>query len=427
MSSDSPSDIEKTKQEISPEEHGTDPTSPPTSEFGPAPDGGLKAWLVAVGACCTFFAGLGFSNSSGVFIEYYMAHQLSDRSADDIAWIASLSNFIQFMSGAVGGPLFDRYGAAVIRPAAVIYLFAIMMTSLCHEYWQFMLAQGVTLGIGMGGLMFPAMAAVSQWFDKKRSAALGISIAGSSIGGVVIPIAFAKMLNSSSLGYGWSVRIVGFIMVPFLIFPCIFVVPRVPPRVSTLFVGTAFKQIDFVLAVVSMFFMFLGVFTPLFYIPSYAVSKGVDPTLASYFLAIINAASIFGRVIPGILADRLGPANVLSAAGIVTGIIVCCLTKAKTTTEIVVYCIFIGFSSGTVVSGGSALLASTTRNPQLLGAYLGSGMAIASFAVLIGPPINGRLLDDHGFLSLALFSGVACLVGGTIAIFCRVFKGKTFS
>lgn len=50
----------------------------------------------------------------------------------------------------IGGPLFDRYGAIVLWPSAFIYLFAIMMTSICKEFWQFMLAQGILAGVGMG-------------------------------------------------------------------------------------------------------------------------------------------------------------------------------------------------------------------------------------------------------------------------------------
>ena len=78
-----------------------------------APDGGLEAWLVAVGACCIFFCTLGFTNSFGVFQEYYSSHQLHDKSKDDVAWIGSLSTFLQMAAGSAGGPLFDRYGAWV--------------------------------------------------------------------------------------------------------------------------------------------------------------------------------------------------------------------------------------------------------------------------------------------------------------------------
>lgn len=78
-----------------------------------APDGGLRAWLVTAGACCVFFSALGFSNAFGVFQEYYMTHQLKDQSPDKVAWIGSLAVFLQFMSGNMGGPLFDRFGAWV--------------------------------------------------------------------------------------------------------------------------------------------------------------------------------------------------------------------------------------------------------------------------------------------------------------------------
>lgn len=287
-----------------------------------------------------------------------------------------------------------------------------------------MLAQAVLLGIGMGGLMFPAMAAVSQYFDKKRAAALGVTIAGSSIGGIVIPIAFSKMLNSTSIGFGWSVRIIGFIMIPMLLFAIFTVKARLPPKKSTIFIGAAFKQTNYTLIVLGLLLLFLGVFTPLFYIPTYAVSRGMDPTLASYLLAIINAASIFGRVIPGILADKLGPTNVLACAGVTTGLIVCCMSQPESNAALIVYAVFFGFNSGTVVSGGSAAMATTPKDPRDIGTYLGMGMAVASIAVLIGPPINGRLLDQYGFLAVGLFSGIACITGGLIAFSSKLATPK---
>lgn len=77
----------------------------------PAPDGGFEAWLVAVGSFCIFFSCMGFANSFGTMADYYITHQLREESADDIAWIGSLSAFLQFFSGMVGGPLFDKFGA----------------------------------------------------------------------------------------------------------------------------------------------------------------------------------------------------------------------------------------------------------------------------------------------------------------------------
>lgn len=49
-----------------------------------------------------------------------------------------------------GGPLFDKYGEKVLWAAAPCFLLAIFLTSVCKEYYQFMLAQGILGGIGMG-------------------------------------------------------------------------------------------------------------------------------------------------------------------------------------------------------------------------------------------------------------------------------------
>jgi hypothetical protein len=92
-----------------------------SSNFGKMPDGGTRAWLVAAGAAMIFFCCLGFSNSFGAFEEYYLTHQLRQESPDNIAWIGSLSAFLQFAAGLIGGPLFDRFGAWACHMAQLIF------------------------------------------------------------------------------------------------------------------------------------------------------------------------------------------------------------------------------------------------------------------------------------------------------------------
>jgi hypothetical protein len=81
--------------------------------FEEAPDGGTRSWLVAAGGCAIFFCCLGFANAFGTFEQYYLTHQLQGQSPEAIAWIGSLSAYLQFASGLIGGPLFDRFGAKV--------------------------------------------------------------------------------------------------------------------------------------------------------------------------------------------------------------------------------------------------------------------------------------------------------------------------
>ncbi|CEJ61552.1 hypothetical protein PMG11_10083 [Penicillium brasilianum] len=411
-----PSDVERQVSSISEKTQSTN-ESISIEALPDAPDGGLKAWLAAAGGSCIFFAALGFANAFGVFEEYYLSHQLIGKSADDVAWIGSLAACLQFGAGALGGPLFDRYGAWVIRPAAVLYIFAIMMTSLCKEYWQFILAQGILMGSAMGLIQFPAMAAVTQYFDKKRAAALGAVVAGSSIGGVVMPIALSKMLNSTNLGFGWSVRVIGFMLIPVLAFSTITVTARLPPRKSAFFMAKPFKNFKFCLITAAMFFTFIGMFAPLFYLPTYAVSRGMDATLASYLLAILNAASTFGRIIPGILADKFGRLNVFVFGGFATGVVIFCFNRAVSTAALVVYSIAVGFTSGTIISGGSAALTICIESPQEIGTYMGMAMGFASFAALIGPPINGAMINHyHGFGEMSYFSGSMTILGGFVAL-----------
>ena len=269
------------------------------------------------------------------------------------------------------------------------------------------------------------MASVSQYFNKKRAAALGYAVAGSSIGGVVFPIALSKMLNSSSLGFGWSVRIVGFMMLAPLGFACIAIKPRLPPRQTNFFLAKAFKEMHFNLLTTSMFFIFIGMFTPLFFIPTYAMSRGMGATLASYLLAMLNGASTFGRIIPGIIADRYGRLNILGAGGVLTALIIFCLNKAETNAELIVYSIAIGFTSGTVISGGSAAYTVIPKDPRDMGTYMGMGLAIGSLAALIGPPINGALADQsNGFLKVSIFSGSMCMFGGILVFVTKIATPK---
>ncbi|EGC42799.1 monocarboxylate permease-like protein [Histoplasma capsulatum var. duboisii H88] len=383
--------------------------------FGATPDGGIRAWLVVAGAFFILCSTLGYANSFGVFQEYYLAHQLHDRPPDDIAWIGSLATFLQLSAGAISGPLFDRYGSWILRPAAILYIFSVMMVSICREYWHFMLTQGVVIGMLMALFLVPAIAAVSQYFDKRRATALGITVSGSSVGGVIFPIALSKMLNDSSLGFGWSIRIMGFAVLPGLVFSCITVRTRLPPRTTGFFVKAAFKDVKYVLLIIGASFVFIGFSTPIWFLPTYAVSRGMDTTLASYMLAIINGASALGRIIPGVLADKFGRINILGIGSIVTGVIVSCMNETESTAALVVFSVAFGFSSGTIMSGIAAAFSVCAKDHRDIGTYLGMGMAISSVAILIGPPVNGALVAKyHGFFEACIFSGIMCLVGGFI-------------
>ena len=52
---------------------------------------------------------------------------------------------------------------------------------------------------------------------------------------------------------------------------------------------------------------------PFFYVQSYVLAYDImSDSMSFYLLTILNACSTFGRLFPNILADYMGPLNVLS-------------------------------------------------------------------------------------------------------------------
>lgn len=332
---------------------------------------------------------------------------------------SQVDSTIQSSTAHIGGPVTDAL--QVIRPAAVVYVFSIMMTSLCNQYWQFMLAQGILSGISNGLIMFPAMAATPQYFFKKRGAAMGIAIAGSSVGAVIFPIVLSELLDR--IGFGWAVRTCGFIMTPLLLFASVAVRARLPPRKTRFFLWSAFRDPFYCLLIAGVSFLFVGMFIPLFYLPTFGIAHGMDTNLASYLVAIINGASVPGRIIPGILGDKFGRINILFLAGLFTAISIFSWTKATSNPGIIVFSACFGLTSGAIISGGSVVFTLCPKTPKEIGTYMGMGIAIASVAVLIGPPSSGALLNRYGgFTEVSIFGGVMCMTGTVFTLIAKYYS-----
>lgn len=286
------------------------------------------------------------------------------------------------------------------------------MTSLCTKYYQFILAQGILGGFASGMLLTPALAAPGQYFRKKRALAMGITVAGSSIGGVVFPILLNHLFNSTNIGFGWSVRIIGFVNLALLGISCATIRERLPNRRGPLFIWEAFKHAPYVLTVVGLFGVLWGMYTPFFFLVDYASLQGMSSDLSFDLLSILNAASFFGRIGPGLAADKLGRFNVMVFMDVATAIVIFCWTSTHTNISLFFFAAVFGFVSGAVVSLFSAIIIELSPTPNVIGSYLGMAMFCVSIAGLTGPPINGAIIAKYGgFEQAVIFSGVVVLVG----------------
>lgn len=226
--------------EATDEEKGSSRTNgPPSPDDLPPwhpmknPDGGRKAWLAVVGSFCTMsarpfqpqyrfsnlglrFVSFGWISSIGVFQAYYQTHQLSTYSPSTIAWIPSLETFMMFAGGPIMGKIFDNYGVQpLLLTGTFFHVFGLMMTSLSSEYYQFILAQGICSPLGASMIFYPGMSVIPTWFFKRRAFAFGIIAAGSSIGGIILPIMIQRLLPQ--VGFGWAMRICAFLILFLLV------------------------------------------------------------------------------------------------------------------------------------------------------------------------------------------------------------------
>lgn len=160
-----------------------------------------------------------------------------------------------------------------------------------------------------------------------------------------------------------------------------------------------------------------------FYIQSYAIAGITDPNTAFYLLSILNAGSIFGRIVPNFLADRTGPLNMIVPCAFIAGILVLCLIATHTVAPLIVICALYGFFSGTFVSLPPTIFVHLTKNRAMIGTRMGMGFSIVSVGLLIGTPISGAILNAKGFTSTWVFGGVLVLVGATVIAGARVAQG----
>lgn len=413
-------DVELAQPQTSPKEQVAAPAGPSPQDF---PDGGRDAWLVLFGGWCALFCTFGLINCVGVFQSYYITHSLSNYDPSAVSWITSTQVFMMNFLGIIVGRLYDNFGPKwIIRAGTVIYVFGLMMTSLATEYYQIFLAQSIVASIGSSAIFHCSMSSLVTWFFKRRAAALGIMASGSSLAGVVLPIMMDHLIKQ--IGFPWTIRIIGFIFLALLSISCLTIKARFPPKprpfVLQEYLDT-FKDTKMVLTVLSGFFFMWGMFLPFNYILLQAKAAGMNPTLIPYLLPILNAISIFGRILPGIAADKLGRFNVMivivaASAVFVLGIWI----PVKSTAGIVTFAALFGFSSGGFVSLIPALVAQVS-DIRYIGTRVGTGFAVSAFGGLTGSPIAGAIVSQQNgkYTGLQLFCGLTMCVCFVLLIAAR--------
>lgn len=272
-----------------------------------------------------------------------------------------------------------------------------------------MLNFSVLGGLGTSLIFTPVVAAIGHFFLEKRGNATGLATTGGSIGGVVFPLMLQRTFPQ--IGFAWSTRVLALIFAILLGVANLLVRSRLPPKrgQSTLPDPRVFRQLNFTLTTLGVFFTEWGLFIPLTYFTSYAMEVGVNSTLAYQLIAILNAGSFFGRWIPGFIADRCGRFNAMIAATLLCLVttLALWLPAGRSLPLLIVYGLLFGFASGSNISL-TPVCVGQLCDTQNYGRYYASCYTVVSFGTLTGIPIAGQIIRaQHGhYQGLIIFTGV---------------------
>ncbi|TQV93599.1 monocarboxylate permease [Cordyceps javanica] len=388
------------------------------------PDGGRDAWTHVLLMHIVFFNTWGVVNGYGVFQEYYT--RALDRPPSDVAWIGSVETFLLFGVGVASGRATDAgHFFPVFYAGVFLELLGVFMTSLGTRYWHYFLSQAVCMGIGNGLTFCPALAILSQYFKKRRAFAVGLSAAGAAVGGLVYPILINRLIFHEKIGFGWTMRCMGLIMLVSYI-PCLFLFkPRLPPRKTSDWIDTtAFKDVPFIFFTISMFFAFWGLYFAFFFLGTFARDRiGVAQPI--YLVVLLNGVGVVGRISPTIVADKwCGALNLVIAIGVVSSLLVYCWAAVHSSAGLYVFAVIYGLVAAALQALYPAVATTMTPHPSKTGTRVGMILFFVSLANLTGPAISGAIIERSGgsYLGAQMFAATAILLATVMAVGARVAK-----
>ena len=339
----------------------------------------------------------GYINSFGVFQAYYV--KSLNHPPSDISWVGSIQIFLIFFIGTFSGRATD-YGLfrLTFLLGATFFVLGVFMTSLCTQYWQLFLAQGICTGLGNGLLFCPTLALLSTYFTKHRAVALGIAASGTATGGIVFPVIVQQLLPK--IGFAWTIRVLAFIMIAILSVAFTFLRTRLPPRKSGALVEwAAFTELPYLLFSVGMFFCFWGLYIAFYYLTS------------------------FGRDIIGITySENIGPLNTLVPVLGVASLLLFCWAAVSSPAGLIGFSVFYGIFGAAIQGIFPATLASLTTDLSKIGIRIGMIFSVVSFSSLTGPPMAGALIsnDDGNYLYAQMFAATVMAVACFTCLLSRV-------
>ena len=373
-----------------------------------------RAWGVVAAAFAAMFVAFGIAYSYGAFLEEMRADFGVGRAAG--ASFFSLTSLLYFGLGGVSGAAGDRFGQRrVLLVGAAAFGLGLVATARAGSLGVALAAYGLGVGIGVACAYVPMVALVGAWFERRRTLALGVAVAGIGVGTLVIPPATAALIEA--VGWRDAYLVLAAVGVAAL---GLCALAAAPPPVrggaGSASLRDALRDAQYRRLYLATALLGVPLFVPFVYLPSYAEDRGVDPVLAAGLIGAIGTASVAGRLALGALAAPLGLLRVFHGCFLAMALsFVLWWVAGDSYAVLLVFAIVLGVGYGGYVALAPAVVAERF-GVERLGALLGVLYTSAGLGSAVGPPAAGAVIDASGYapaiaaslaIGLAAFAVVA--------------------
>jgi MFS family permease len=380
-------------------------------------------WVIVGAAMVVTCVGFGAMFSLGVFLQPIAAATGWSRTGISTA---ALLNFLCMGVGSfVWGALSDRFGTrAVVLLGGVLIGLGTVMASQATTLGQFQLYFGVIVGFSAGSLYAPLTATTTRWFTRHRSLAVALVSAGLGLGSTTTaPLARWIITN-----YDWrtAMLVIGDLSWLFIIPAALLV--REPPAASAarraevttggdgreLTVAQALRTPQFAALAVTYFACCATHSGPIFHMVTHAIDQGVPAMAAATVLSVAGLASLSGKIVCGLVADRVGAKRVLVTGLAIQAVAVSFYLVTRELSHFYAVGLMFGFAYGGVMPL-YAILVREYFGPRIMGTVFGAVGLASTLGMAIGPPAGGWLYDAVGSYAW-LYIGSSAVGLGAVAI-----------
>ncbi len=365
--------------------------------------------LVIGAACLIAVISFGSRAGFGLFLEPISATQGWGREIFAIS--IGIQNIMWGLCQPLAGALADRHGTRnVLLGGTLIYALGFFLMSWATTPAMLHASAGFLIGAGGAGASFAiVMATVSRMVsDERRSWALGLIVASSSLGQfLIVPLgqAFIDL-------YGWMTALV---LIGLLVLTVIPLSLPFDDRVGSAGIaaqtlGEALREAmghrSYLLLVAGFFVCGFHVAFIQTHLPAYIVDAGIAARVGAYAIALVGLFNIAGSYTAGVLGGRRSKKNLLALIYAPRAVVIALyVTLPITESSTLVFAAAMGLLWLSTVPLTSGLVA-VMFGPRFMATLFGIVFLSHQVGAFLGVWLGGWAYDTLGSYTAVWWSGV---------------------